>query len=343
MKKNSNTNTPSRKTLLVADVGGTHCTLALARAEKGRISLFFRAKYASQTIKDFPRLVQQVVNSAHRKYRLQVSRACFAGAGPVSPNGKSIKITHLPWSIEAEKIKKVTGLADVLLINDFDAVAYGIEAVPKKDIVPIKEGTALSGAPRAVLGPGTGLGKSILIYNQEKKTYFPISSEGGHASAALETEEEFELARFIQQQNKSPIIAWEDVVSGKGIVNIYRFLEKKYGGGKKEISQSGYDPAIIAQYEDTDPLSQKTFEFFARFTARCAKNLALDALARGGVYLAGGITAKNIQVFQGKVFKEEFIHSKNMTEVLGQIPVYALTNYEVSLYGAARALLLEKK
>ncbi len=343
MKKNSDTNTPSRKALLVADVGGTNCTLALARADKGRISLLFRAKYASRTIKDFPRLVQQVINSVNRKYSLQISQACFAGAGPISPNGKSIKITHLPWSIEAEKIKKVTGLAEVLLINDFDAIAYGLDAVPAQDIVLIKPGKAVPRAPRALLGPGTGLGKSIIIFDEKKQAYVPISSEGGHASAALETEEEFELAKFIQQREKSSIIAWEDVVSGQGLVNIYQFLEKKYGKGKKEISQSNYDPAIIAQYKDSDPLSQKTFDIFTSFTARCAKNLALDALARGGVYLAGGITAKNLHVFKGKVFKDEFIHSKNMEEVLVQIPVLAITNYEVSLYGAARAVLLKTR
>lgn len=325
--------------LLVADVGGTNCTFAFLQEKQGSIALVLIFQEASKAIVKFSSTVHEVLERG-KKYGLQASQACFAGAGPVSPDGKKIKITHLPWSIEAEKIKKVTGLAEILLINDFDAVAYGIDAVPKKDIVLIKAGQTIPQAPRAVLGPGTGLGKSIMIYNEEKKTYLPISSEGGHASAALETEEEFELARFIQQREKSSIIAWEDLVSGKGIVNIYRFLEQKQGKGKKEISQSNYDPAIIAQYKDSDPLSQKTFEFFARFTARCAKNLALDALTRGGVYLAGGITAKNLPVFKGKVFKDEFIHSKNMQEVLAQIPVYALTNYEVSLYGAARALLL---
>ena len=352
------------KVVLVADVGGTNTTFALVgqaqkkgrekRWEKGqeKYSLLWRQRYASKSITSFPHVVRKVLGEIEKKSGFSVTQACFAGAGPVSPDGKNIKITHLPWSIDAEKIQKVSGLACVLLINDFDAIAYGVDAIPKSTIVLVKEGQVVSDAPRALLGSGTGLGKSIIIFHEEKQTYVPISSEGGHASAALETEEEFALARFIQNNvpsnGKSSVIAWEDLVSGKGITNIYRFLEESFegtleetaGNRKREIRQASYDPAIIAQYKNSDPLCRKTFDLFVRFTARCAKNLALDALTRGGVYLAGGITAKNVEVFQRKVFKDEFIHTKKMKELLEQVPIYAIINYDVSLYGAARAALL---
>ncbi len=343
--------------VFVADVGGTNTTFALLGIEQEKYSLLWQQRYSSKSITSFSKVVGDVVQAAARKSNSPVTQACFAGAGPVDSQGKSIKITHLPWTIEEEKIREAAGLASVLLINDFDAVAYGIDAVPPQDIVQLKPGKAVSQAPRALLGPGTGLGKSIMLFSGEKNYYFPIASEGGHASAALETEEEFALARFlqnnVQNNEKSPVVAWEDLVSGKGLVNIYRFLEEnkeigktkigKIKTGKLEIRQSGYDPAVIAHYRNSDPLCQKTFDLFVRFTARCAKNLALEAVARGGVYLAGGITAKNVDIFQRQVFKDEFIHTKNMKELLEQIPIYAITTYDVSLYGAARAVLLGKK
>ncbi len=328
--------------LLVADVGGTNCTFAFVREKQGKISLLAGLQVESKTITDFSSTVKEVVEWGKRKYGLVVQQFCAAGAGPVSPAGQSITITHLPWNIDADKIKKATGLS-VLLINDFDAVAYGIEAVPQKDIMVVKAGKQVARAPRALLGPGTGLGKSFIIYNEHKKAYVPISSEGGHASASFETEEEFALARWIQKRDKTAVVAWEDVLSGKGISNLYQFLEEKSDRRNKEIQNSGYDPAVIAHHRHTDPLCQKTFDLFLRFYARCAKNLALDVLARGGVYLAGGITARNIDLFQRKVFKEEFIHTKNMKGVLEQIPVYAITNYDVSLYGAAVAVKLKER
>ena len=106
-----------------------------------------------------------------------------------------------------------------------------------------------------------------------------------------------------------------------------------------QIQKSYYDPALISTFQQ-DPHCKATLDIFLRFYARCAQNLALDTMALGGVYLAGGIIAKNLLLFKRKAFIDEFILNHRMKKVLEQIPIFAITDYNVSLYGAAHALQL---
>ena len=169
----------------------------------------------------------------------------------------------------------------------------------------------------------------------------PLGSEGGHSDISINSKEEFNFLRFFKQSN----VEWEDVLSGKGISNIYKFISRRSPRTmiSDEIKRSNYDPELISKYRETDSLSQATFKWFIKFYGRCAKNLALDALAQGGVFIAGGIAAKNSSIFKSKEFKQEFLNSKKQKKLLEKIPIYLITNYDVSLYGAAVAALLHKR
>ncbi len=346
---------PPGNSFLVADVGGTNTTLGFIKENDetptaGKFILLLTLHVQSKAISDFSVLVKEVLDYAQKQHGLTTKKIGIAGAGPVSAIREEIPITKLPWIINARNITEKTGITPVLL-NDFEAVAYGLDVVDKKDIVDVKSGIAVLQGTRVLLGAGTGLGKSILMFDTTRKSYVPLPSEGGHSSAALENEQEFALGQFIQEKEQHAVIAWDDLLTGQGIQNIYQFLKKtgKYfsnapaTGIQQEILKSGYDPALISLHQDADQLCHDTFELFTRFYARCAKNFALDALAVGGVYLAGGITAKNLSLFQRKVFKDEFIHTKKIQEVLQQIPVYAVKDYNIGLYGAAVAVELKER
>ena len=345
---------PSGNCLLVADVGGTNTTFGFMKERKernetpasGKFMLLLTIHFPSQAVTDFSVLVKEVRDYAREKYDLTTEQIGIAGAGLVSATGEEIPITKLPWTINARNIAEKTGITPVLL-NDFAAVAYGLDVVDKEDIVEVKSGTAVLQGTSVLLGAGTGLGKSILVFDKQRKRYVPLPSEGGHSSAALENEQEFALGQFIQEKEQHAVIAWDDLLTGKGIQNIYQFLEQTGNYSSPDIGQkvrkAHYDPALISPHQDSDPLCHDTFELFTRFYARCARNFALDALTVGGVYLAGGITAKNISIFQRKVFKDEFIHTKKMQEVLHQIPIYAVKDYNIGLYGAAVAVELKER
>ena len=141
---------------------------------------------------------------------------------------------------------------------------------------------------------------------------------------------------------------WEDFLSGRGIQNIYKFLE--HSGEylttpcSKEIKESKYDTGTIAQHKDKDACCKATFEIFAKIYGRAAKNFALEQLAIGGIYIAGGIAAKNLDIFKKETFDYEFLNNQTYRKViLEKIPVFVVTDEDVGLYGAAVFAQLMKK
>lgn len=324
---------------LVADIGGTNTTFAFMGYHKGKYLLLHTRHFPSQKIKNFATAVTEVLAIAQSK-GYSVEKACFAGAGIVSEKNDFCAITKLPWNINAKEIARKTSLRSVLVINDFIAVAYGVGVLPPKSISIIKPGKIFSKKSKVILGAGTGLGKAVLAWNPSVKRYFPLASEGGHSDAALQTTEEYALGEFIKKLHRRERVVWEDILSGKGISNVYQFFQSRLPADKK-IQKSNYDPALIST--SSDAASKATMNLFLCFYARCAQNLALDTMALGGIYLAGGIVAKNLHLFKRKAFIAEFILNYGMKKVLKQIPVFAITDYNVSLYGTAQALQLYLK
>jgi glucokinase len=139
-------------------------------------------------------------------------------------------------------------------------------------------------------------------------------------------------------------ICYEELLSGRGLVGIYSFLhvtdnfeETQY---TQKVDQAEDKAEAISKYRDLDETCKETFRLFTKFYARCAKNFVLDALATGGLYIAGGIASKNKEIFLTKNFLDEFENSFCRNDVLKQVPVYIVTNYDVSLYGVCFAAVL---
>ncbi len=218
-------------------------------------------------------------------------------------------------------------------MNDFDAVSYAINVLGRQDYIVLNKGRATPKAVKAVLGAGTGLGKNILHYHDKIEAYVPLPSEGGHADLPLLTTTELKMAEFIKKiQGIERQLCYEDVLSGRGLENIYKFLSTtKYPDLPIDLTA-----AEISTTKKDNSCSQETLEWFIRFYARCARNFALDTLARGGIYIAGGIAAKNHGSFNE--FFEEFIRNEVYEHILRDIPIYLITNYNISLIGAAYAL-----
>jgi len=313
--------------ILTADIGGTNTNFAIFSKKKLLVSLHFDSK----EIKDFVRPVQQVLQYVNDRYNISISNACFAAAGPVEKNSYC-KITNLSWDIDTRRILKNTPLGSATIINDFLAVAYGIGTIEQKYIHTMKRGEVLRKGTKAVIGAGTGLGKALLIWNSKTNSYSALPSEGGHIDLPIHPDNEEELALYdLIKKQQGAIPTLEDVLSGEGIENIYRILSKTGRYRQKKID---VDAGQISKHIKNDRLCRDTLTLFARFYGRAAKNFALDTLALGGVYIAGGIAAKNKDIFRSE-FKEEFLDNKTQRRVLEKIPIFLITNYDISLYGAA--------
>lgn len=340
----------TKKFFLAGDMGGTNTNFGIFSLDTKNPVLLFSVHYKSKEIESFPETVKHLCDYIKSEYNIEIDNSVFGAAGVVKQNRLYAQPTNTKWPIDVNEIKKITGIKNLILINDFEAVGFGIESVDPKDIAIINQGIEIPKAQRACLGAGTGLGKSLLIWSESLNMYIPQPSEGGHADFIVHDKEEFGFLEFMQknialpmaiEENKNCVISWEHVLSGIGIQYIYLYLKeiRKYKPNQysQEIEAKDFNPDRISHFAQVDPQSKETFLWYSKFYARCAKNLALDMLTLNGIYIAGGIAAKNLAVFQDQVFMDEFLACNRQIDLLKNIPIKIILDYNVSLYGAVVA------
>jgi glucokinase len=312
---------------LCGDIGGTNASLCIADYKRG-IVISENVKKSTADYSDFSDLIKSYLE----KISFRPHSACFAVAGPVQ--NQRVVMTNADLVIDAKEISNKTGIRNVFVINDFDAVGFATNVLVTADTKIINPGRPVEESVRAAVGAGTGLGKSILIYDKKTKAYIPHSSEGGHTDFPMLFPEESALFEHFDHPT------YEDLLSGRGLENIYQALQNsKFKKEPPKLSAKE-----ISANRNSSAICKETFECFVKFYARCAKNFAIDVLATGGIFLAGGIAASNQDKF-GKAFMEEFTrHSlPQFREMLQKIPVTLITNYGISLKGAAFALKVHLK
>lgn len=332
------------KALLAGDIGGTNSNFGIFEIQNTACTMLFSLHVKSKEVSSFADLIQDVLTYVDEKYHITITSACIAAAGVISDDRTFVKPTNLPLHIDTKEISAKTGLKNIFLVNDFEIIGYGLALINPKDIVLVNKGTPYQHGHKAIIGAGTGFGKCILYWNKNISSYVPISSEGGHADFPICTQQEFDLCRYIQNSEGWQCnVSWEDVLSGQGIQRIYNFFKNSDRSSKetKGIGTHGPQPDEIFKSRLLDAHCAHTFELYTKFYARCAKDFALDALALGGIYIAGGIAAKNLALFEHPAFMKEFFMCGKQQALLQNVPIYVITDYNISLYGAAQYMLQE--
>lgn len=328
--------------LLAADIGGTNSNFGFLLPTGDQLVLLVSIHAKSKLVKDFTQLVTQVIECARTKYNITVRYAAFAAAGVVSEQRDFAKPTNANFIIDSKAILAATGLHCAFVINDFAVIGYGLPHIQPDQLVLVNHGVPRILANKAILGAGTGLGKCIMVWHDLLNRYIPSSSEGGHADFAPQHQSEFDLMRSIRKNEEfTGNISWEDILSGDGIRRMYTFFHQR-AHDTNHTEHIAPHPDEIFNSRNQDEHAHNTFNWYAKFYARCAKNWALDSLALGGIYIAGGIAAKNLALFQEKLFMDEFTNCGKQQELLSTVPIYVISDYNVSLYGAAAYLMLEK-
>ena len=293
--------------LIAGDVGGTKTLLRCVEADGAVAS---EKRYESAAWKTFDALLSDFLEGIDKP----IDAACFAVAGPV--HDRRAEVTNVGWSIEADALSRVFSIDRVSLINDFYAVALGVPLLGESDLLSLHAGARDRSAPIGILGAGTGLGEAIVFGGEV------IPTEGGHADFAPQDEEQSRL--FLYLHERYGHVSWERLVSGMGLVNIFTFL-----GGEDA------DPAVIAELADRgDSRANHAFEIFVDIYGAEAGNMALRLLARGGIYLAGGVAAKNIARFTDGRFIGAFLRKGRFRPLMETIPVDLIVNEQVGLMGA---------
>ena len=344
--------------LLAGDIGGTKTLLRLFEVnteDSGteaiqRLGLLnnplgttlAEAEYPSQRYPDLVPMVEQFLQESAVASPCPQG-ACFALAGPVV--NQTCHLTNLSWTLSSDRLQRDLNLSQVKLINDFVAVGYGVLGLTPGDLCYLQAVPTDPTAPIGVLGAGTGLGECFLapLGNGQYQAY---ATEGGHADFAPRSPLEFELRQYILQQENIDRVSVERVVSGQGIVSIYQFLRD--GGKAPESSDIGQSiraweagtlpmlqPAeLIAQSSDRDELCRLAMELFMDAYAVEAGNLALKLLPYGGLYLAGGIAAKNLTWVKSDRFLRLLREKGRVSRVFDGVPIAVTLNPQVGLIGA---------
>lgn len=340
--------------LLAGDTGGTKTILLLAEAEdtgeKVKLTPLHQARYISAEFSDLVPMVQQFLSEAATAigYTPQPQKACFSIAGPVVDNTSDL--TNLSWLLDGDRIQQNLGVDRAVLINDFVAVGYGIEGLESSDIHTLQTGDPQVDAPIAIIGAGTGLGQGFLIRQEGRYRVYP--TEGGHTDFAPRNELEFHLLKYLRDKLSLTRISVERVVSGMGIVAIYQFLrDRQYTPESPDIatvvrtwereagqSEKSVDPAAtiaIAAAQGRDHLCKDTMDLFVNLYGAEAGNLALKLLPYGGLYIAGGVAAKNLELMKSGTFLKAMADKGRMCPLMERIPVHVILNQNVGLLGAA--------
>lgn len=323
--------------ILAGDIGGTKTNLAAFDVATGKLQLVVKQTYPSRE----HATLEEIITAFLSKHSLKIDHACFGIAGPVRAG--RVEATNLAWVVEDRVLAREIGIVTVQLINDLEATAHGIATRTGADLVVLNPGAAQTSGNVAVIAAGTGLGEAGAYWDGTR--LHPFACEGGHSDFAARNPVEVELFAYLHK--KFGHVAWERVLSGPGLVNVYEFLRDSGRGQETpelaEQMRQNVPAAVISQaaLAKSSQLCDDAVELFVTLYGAEAGNLALKLMATGGVYIGGGIAPHLIERLKMKTFLDAFAAKGRMEPLMRSMPVRVLMNPETALWGAAYAAALE--
>ena len=315
--------------LLAGDLGGTKTQLGLFRAPGGRPELLDVREYVTL---DFPGLSAMIASflAATSVRAQEVQVACIGVAGP---NIKQVaRLTNVPWAIDGRELMAATGIRRAWILNDVEAMAYGVPALRSDELRVLQTGEFNADGNACLMAAGTGLGQAILV--RQHGRLVPSPSEGGHADFGPRGPREVALLEFLTARYGRA--TYEHIISGKGFVNLLRFTSGNASPLLTDVDEEDLPAAISRRGLDaSDPHCVEALQLFLSIYGSAAANLGLQCVATGGVYLGGGIPSKILPAFDQPFFMDAFRAKPPMTRLVERMPVSIVLNRQTGLLGAA--------
>jgi glucokinase len=313
--------------ILAGDIGGTKSNLGLFDVQDGKLVRQVHKRYVSHEHAGLPEIVQVFL---HENPSAKITAASFGVAGPVVNN--VVHPANIPWIVDGQAMAALLGLGRVRLLNDLEATGYGIIVLQPSDLEIIHEGVPAPEATRVVIAAGTGLGEAVLFWDGKQHLVMP--TEGGHADFAPHSEQQSDLWKFVRARNA--VVSNELLLSGRGFQTVHEFLSPT-------VKHDGFDdpakdpaPEITQQgLAGTCPVCVATLNLWTEIYGSEAGNLAVRSVARGGIYVAGGIAVKILPKMRDGRFTAAVKDKEKMGAFLAQVPVHVVLNEECPLMGAA--------
>lgn len=307
--------------VLVADIGGTNARFGILTDAHAELKEFETAKTA-----DFDGLENAIEATVLAKTSIIPRSAVLALAGPIQ--GDEVSLTNCDWVIRPKELMRMFGLDDVILVNDFEAQSLALPSLLAKDLKVIGGIPMTQSGTKVVVGPGTGLGAAGMVY--AGGIWVPVPGEGGHIDLGPVTEEEFELWPHFEKEYGR--ISAEALLCGRGLVRLYNGV-----ASLREVAAIFKNPSEItsAALSSSDDCAVEALKIFCRLLGRVAGDLALAFMAKGGVYLAGGISQKISEFLATSEFREAFESKAPHQELMAGIASAVIIHEKPALMGLA--------
>lgn len=323
--------------VFAADIGGTNIRFAIVLVERRQPRIVLREQIATRSAANLFKAVDAFLEKAEGK-GYHATTGGFSVAGPLSEKRgrRCVVMNNAHLTIAEVTLERATRLTHARVLNDFEAIAYALDLLPAKSLKILRKGKSAPESPRALIGPGTGLGHAFLV--PVPGGWKPMLSEAHHSDMALHGKDEYALGAFTNHEERRTVespVCHEDLLSGRGLERLYRYIRLTRYKDNVLLPRK-LDAAAISETVKRNPCSKAALQKFVELLARRCRNFALDTCARGGVYLCGGSVMRNPNLF-GKAFLDEFSKHRHpqWRALLQKIPVTIILNDDAGLLGAA--------
>ncbi|HEX7338392.1 MAG TPA: glucokinase [Rhodanobacteraceae bacterium] len=311
---------------LAADIGGTHARLGLVRGRPGSSEVTVLA-YDKYSCADYASLEAIITDFLDHHAQGPVVCGALACAGYVID--EVVINDNLPWKVAIPALRDALHLTDVLLINDFVAVAYATRFLdPTQALVLTHPDNMAPPGPQVVVGPGTGLGSAVLLPGTDGPNV--LATEAGQIALAPGTPLEADILRVLAQAGEP--VSYEHALSGPGLTNLYNALCQLDGHDPAMASPEAITQAAIA---NGDATARQALDVFCGLLGSFAGDLAMLYGATGGVWLAGGILPQIREFLLRSSFVERFFDKGRMRAFLERVPVRLMEHGQLGVIGAA--------
>ena len=326
----------SPKVVLAGDAGATKTVIALFEIVDGKANALTQREFQSRSYSTLESIVNEFLKEAGVKPEV----FCVGVPGPV--DGGRCAATNIPWLIDSALISEHTGIPYVLVRNDLEVIGHSIGLLSDQDLECIHGNVLHSEMGNSVvIAPGTGLGQAVIAHCSDNKTVIP--TEGGHADFAPQNDLQYRLQKFLSA--KFGHVSLERVLSGNGICLIYDFLvsEDPDAGNSEDfpVAEGEGKAGIISAraISGESVMCAKAMDLFSSILGAHAGNMALSFNAKAGVFLAGGIPAKNIGFIRNSTFINSYLGKGRLSGYVRRCPVFVITTEFPGLLGAAKLAL----
>ena len=309
--------------VLIGDIGGTNARFQIIESADAAPIAFQPVRTA-----DFETMEQAIQQSVLAQTQVGPRCALIAAAGPITDKG--LDLTNCHWNIIPNQLLALASIDQLVLMNDFEAQALALPCLTTEDGASLGDGKAQprNDYTKAVLGPGTGLGVGILVRAGGK--WIPVPGEGGHVDLGPRNEREAQVWAHLEAIEGR--ISAEQAVCGDGLVNLYQACCKADG---VEAGLATAADISVAAMDGSNTQAHEALSLFCTTLGRVAGDLALTSMARGGVYLGGGIAQKILPFLEKSAFRSNFEDKAPHSALMAKIATIVVTNELPALLGLA--------